>query len=55
MKNAVIDNRQQRITGDTLWYDEKKGQGEGFGNVAIADTSDNVICGGGYALVPEAS
>ena len=49
MKNAVIDNRQQRITGDTLWYDEKKGQGEGFGNVTIADTTDNVICGGGYA------
>ena len=49
MKNAVIDNRQQRITGDTLWYDENKGQGEGFGNVTIADTTDNVICGGGYA------
>jgi lipopolysaccharide export system protein LptA len=32
MKNAVIDNRQQRITGDTLWYDENKGQGEGFGH-----------------------
>ena len=48
MKNAVLDNRQQRITGDTLWYDEKNGHGEGFGNVTIADTSSNVICGGNY-------
>ncbi len=49
MKNAVLDNLQQRITGDTLWYDEKNGHGEGFGNVTIADSSDNIICGGNYA------
>ncbi|MDZ7636265.1 MAG: hypothetical protein U5L72_18240 [Bacteroidales bacterium] len=33
MKNAVLDNREQRITGDTLWYDERSGEGEGFGKV----------------------
>ena len=49
MKNAVLDNREQRITGDTLNYDEKTGFGEGFGNVTIADTTDNVIGGGAYA------
>lgn len=48
MKNAVLDNMQQRITGDTLWYDEKSGKGEAFGNVTIADTTDKVIAGGGY-------
>jgi lipopolysaccharide export system protein LptA len=49
MKNAVLDNREQRITGDTLWYDEKVGQGEGFGHVTITDTTDNVTGGGDYA------
>ena len=49
MKNAVLDNRQQRITGDTLWYDEPRGFGEAFGHVTIADTTDDVIAGGNYA------
>jgi len=49
MKNAVLDNREQRITGDTLWYDEKKGFGEAFGKVTISDTTDNVLGGGDYA------
>jgi lipopolysaccharide export system protein LptA len=49
MKNAVLDNLEQHITGDTLWYDEKNGKGEGFGNVTITDTTDNVVAGGNYA------
>ncbi len=49
MKNAVLDNREQRITGDTLWYDEKIGEGEAFGNVTITDTTDNITGGGDYA------
>lgn len=49
MKNAVLDNREQRITGDTLWYDEKSGEGEAFGNVTITDTTDNITGGGDYA------
>ncbi|MBE0668346.1 MAG: organic solvent tolerance protein OstA, partial [Bacteroidales bacterium] len=49
MKNAVLDNRNQRITGDTLWYDEPKGFGEAFGHVTITDTTDNVVSGGKYA------
>lgn len=49
MQNAVLDNMDQRIAGDTLLYDEKTGFGEAFGNVTISDTTDNVIGGGAYA------
>ena len=49
MKNAVLDNRKQHITGDTLWYNERTGQGEGFGHVTITDTTDNITGGGDYA------
>lgn len=49
MKNAILDNREQRITGDTLWYDEKSGKGEAFGHVTITDTTDNITGGGDYA------
>lgn len=49
MKNAVIDNRNQRLFGDTLYYDKKKGYGEGFGNVVIADTANNAFAAGNYA------
>ncbi len=49
MKNAILDNREQRITGDTLWYDEKSGKGEAFGHVTITDTTDNITGGGNYA------
>jgi len=49
MINAVLDNREQRISGDTLWYDERTGEGEGFGNVVIVDTTDNIMAGGAYS------
>lgn len=49
MKNAVIDNRKQKLSGDTLYYDEKTGYGEGFGNVVIADTANDVLAAGNYA------
>ncbi len=49
MKNAVLDNRKQRLSGDTLYYDQNKGYGEGFGNVIIADTTNDVFAAGNYA------
>ncbi len=47
--NAFIDNRQQVIRGDSLFYDNVKGYGEGFGNVDITDTTNNLIVRGNYA------
>jgi len=48
-KNAVIDNRQQIIHGDSLYFNDRTGYGQSFGNVVIEDTSNNLIIMGNYA------
>jgi lipopolysaccharide export system protein LptA len=48
-KNAMIDNKQQVIEGDSLFYDGKKGFGQAFNNVTITDTVNKIIVGGNYA------
>jgi lipopolysaccharide export system protein LptA len=48
-KNALIDNRQQIIHGDSLFFDDKTGYGQSFGNVVIQDTTNNLILQGNYA------
>ena len=48
-KNAEIDNFQQKITGDSLFYDKNREFGESFGNVVIKDSINNIIVSGNYA------
>ncbi len=48
-ENALIDNKQQIIKGDSLYYDDNTGFGESFGNISITDTTDNLIVKGNYA------
>ncbi|MCX6325423.1 MAG: organic solvent tolerance protein OstA [Bacteroidia bacterium] len=48
-KNAIIDNRKQTIHGDSLFFDDKTGYGQSFGNVVIEDTTKNLIIQGNYA------
>ncbi len=48
-KNAVIDNRQQIIRGDSLYYDGLKGYGLAYRNTSITDTTNNIIVKGDYA------
>jgi len=48
-KNAVIDNLQQIIKGDSLYYEGKDGMGEAFFNVSITDTTNDVTVTGEYA------
>lgn len=48
-KNALIDNRQQVIRGDSLYYDGVKGYGQSFRNTSITDTTNDVIVKGDYA------
>jgi lipopolysaccharide export system protein LptA len=48
-KNAIIDNRQQIIKGDSLYYDGVKGYGLAYRNTSISDTTNNIIVKGDYA------
>lgn len=48
-KKAILNNRQQILKGDSLYYEKKTGFGEAFKNVLISDTSNNVHVGGEYA------
>ena len=48
-KNALIDNRQQVIKGDSLYYDGTTGYGQSFRNTSITDTTNNIIVKGNYA------
>jgi len=48
-KNSVIDNRQQVIRGDSMYYDGTTGYGQSFRNTSITDTSNNIIVKGDYA------
>jgi lipopolysaccharide export system protein LptA len=48
-KDAMIDNKQQIIKGDSLYYESKTGFGQAFRNISIADTSNDVMVRGEYA------
>jgi len=48
--NAIIDNRQQIIRADSLFYNDNTGFGEAFRNVVIDDTTNSVMVSGDYAL-----
>jgi lipopolysaccharide export system protein LptA len=48
-KKSFIDNRKQMIHGDSLFFDDSTGYGEGYRNVIIEDTTNNIIVEGNYA------
>lgn len=48
-KNAMIDNKQQVIHGDSLFFNDSTGYGEAYRNVVIEDTTKSMIVEGNYA------
>ena len=49
-KNASINNLQQIIYGDSLYYEESTGYGRALGNVTISDTTKDVMVKGNRAI-----
>lgn len=48
-KNALVVNGNQRLTGDSLYYDKANDFGKAYKNVSITDTVNKVIIHGDYA------
>lgn len=52
-RNAYIISGKQRLSGDSLFYNRKKGIGRGFGNVVLADTAQNIVIKGDKGFYEE--
>lgn len=52
-KNAWIQSKEQKLSGDSLLYDRKAGTGKAYGNVAIYDTLQDVVISGDYGFYDE--
>lgn len=52
-ENAFISSKEYEIRGDSLYYERNTGFGNGFDNVEIKDTVQQVILKGNYAVYKE--
>ncbi|MFZ4706179.1 MAG: OstA-like protein [Bacteroidales bacterium] len=48
-KNALIVNGDQRMTGDSLFYDKKIDFGRAYRNIVVTDTVNNLVINGEYS------
>ena len=48
-KNAFLQDKNQILQGDSLYYDKALGIAEVYQNVKIIDTAQNIVVTGGYA------
>lgn len=44
----IVGKNNQKLTGDTLFYDKQKNFGEAFGNMVLTDSVHNTILEGNY-------
>ena len=49
-KNAYLITPEQKLQGDSLYYDRESGIGKVFRNVLITDTINKFLINGGYAI-----
>ena len=47
--NAYIKTKTQRLSGDSIGYNRKTGQGKAFENISISDSLNDIIITGRYA------
>lgn len=48
-KNALMQNNERILTGDSIYFDKTLGYGKAISNVEIIDTTQNVILSGEFA------
>ncbi|MCH4156386.1 MAG: hypothetical protein LKF31_08790 [Muribaculaceae bacterium] len=47
-RSLIVGKQGQKLTGDTVFYDRKKGYGEAFGNILLTDSVHKSLLDGGY-------
>jgi lipopolysaccharide export system protein LptA len=52
-KNAFIQNKEQRVKGDSLFYDRRSRTGEAFSNVLLSDSIQQLYISGNYGKFNE--
>lgn len=52
-RSLVKDKEGHNLTADTIRYDRRSGIAEGFSNIVMNDTVDNIIMTGGYGYYNE--
>ena len=53
LMRSVVSNGSKEITGDSLFYDEKRGVSEAFGNIVYTDTVGRNMLTGEYGYMNE--
>lgn len=54
-RSLIVGKNGQTMTGDTVFYDKKRGIGEAFGSMVITDSAKSVILEGDYGFYDENS
>lgn len=49
-KNAYLFSKEQKLYGDSLYYNRKAGYGKAFRNITIIDTVQKIMVNGDYAI-----
>ena len=52
-RDSKVEDKEKRVTGDSIYYDRKKGFGRAFRNVVILDTTQHIKVKGQYAYFKE--
>ncbi len=52
-RSRIINDKHKQLTGDTIYYDKKKGQGNVFGHMEMTDTIQKVSLYGNYGIMYE--
>lgn len=47
---TIISKKGEKLSGDSLYYDRKKDFGRAINNVSLADSTDNIIINGDFAI-----
>ena len=53
LMRSIVSNGSKEITGDSLFYDEKRGVSEAFGNIVYSDTVGRNMLTGEYGYMNE--